>query len=59
MALVPVQYIDPINSPVAVTIISQVPLADTTSDRSQRAVRVIQQVPSPFTPITGFAVLDT
>lgn len=59
MALVPAQYIDPINSPVAVTTISQVPLAETTSDRSPRAVSVIQQVQSQFTPITGLAVLDT
>ena len=59
ISLVPEAYIEPTSSPVAVTIISQVPVADTTSERSHRATRVISQVPSPFTPITGEAVLES
>lgn len=55
--LVPAPYIVPIVCPVAVTTILQVPADDTTSDRSASAVSVIGQVPTPFTHITGLAVL--
>jgi hypothetical protein len=49
---------DPITSPVGVITISQVPFDDTTSDRFHNAVTTTSHVPSQFTHITGFAVLD-
>lgn len=55
--LVPVAYIVPITSPVAVTTISHTPVDDTTRDRSASAVSVIGQFQSPLTHITGEAVL--
>lgn len=54
---VPFAYKAPTASPVTVSKISQIPVADTTSDNSAVPVRVISICQSQFTPITASPVV--
>lgn len=51
--LVQFAYNAPTASPVSVSKISQIPVADTTSDKSAVAFRLIATFPSPLTHITA------
>ena len=50
---VPFAYKAPTASPVSVSTISQIPVEDTTSDKSAVAFRLIATFPSPLTHITA------
>jgi len=56
--LVPFAYKAPTASPVTVSKISQIPVEDTTSDKSAVAFRLIATFPSPLTHITAVPDCD-
>lgn len=55
----PIAYKAPTASPVQVIVIVHSPVADTTSDRYAKPIKVISICPSPFTHITAFPVDDS